>query len=206
MSLTQMFQWIVSAGHFTVNYVQIIIQLHGINKRLPHHENSKSTPTQIPNRPHYRKSPFSRKINLALQWSHLLLHTKIQQTKVKGLVICFYLGWSGSILQFRQNIIKVGSKSWLLTCRSNINLSLPSYNGFALKRELIFATAILVCCIFGYISLISKQYSALIFTKLVDKFHLRQLISKELKSHQQAAPLHKYVVRFVLKTHYCRSS
>ena len=39
---------------------------------------------------------------------------------VKALVICFYLGWSGSILQFRQNIIKVGSKSWLLTCRSNI--------------------------------------------------------------------------------------
>ena len=27
--------------------------------------------------------------------------------RVKGLVICFYLGWSGSILQFRQNIIKV---------------------------------------------------------------------------------------------------
>ena len=33
---------------------------------------------------------------------------------VKGLVFCFYFGWSGSILQFRQNIIKVGSKSWLL--------------------------------------------------------------------------------------------
>ena len=38
---------------------------------------------------------------------------------VKNLMICFYLGWSGSI-QFRQNIIKVGSKSWLLTCISNI--------------------------------------------------------------------------------------
>ena len=49
---------------------------------------------------------------------------------VKGLMICFYLGWSGIILQFRQNIIKVGSKSWLLTC------SLPSYTGSALKREL----------------------------------------------------------------------
>ena len=46
--------------------------------------------------------------------------------RVKGLVICFYLGWSGSILQFRQNIIKVGSKSWLLTCSSNITLSLHS--------------------------------------------------------------------------------
>ena len=46
---------------------------------------------------------------------------------VKGLVICFYLGWSGSILEIRTNIIKVGSKSWLLTCSSNITLSLPSY-------------------------------------------------------------------------------
>ena len=35
--------------------------------------------------------------------------------RVKGLLFCFYLGWSGSILQFRQNIIMVGSKSWLLT-------------------------------------------------------------------------------------------
>ena len=58
--------------------------------------------------------------------------------RVTGLVICFYLGWSGSILQFRQNIIKVGSKSWLLTCSSNITLSLPSYTCSALKRELNF--------------------------------------------------------------------
>ena len=43
--------------------------------------------------------------------------------RVKGLVIYFYLGWSGSILQFRQNMIKVGSKSWLLTCSSNITFS-----------------------------------------------------------------------------------
>ena len=66
--------------------------------------------------------------------------------RVKGLVIFFYLGWSGSILQFKQNIIKVGSKSWLLTCSSDITLSSPSYTGSALK---IFVTAILVCCIFA---------------------------------------------------------
>ena len=65
---------------------------------------------------------------------------------VKGLVICFYLDWSGSILQFRQNRIKVGSKSWLLTCSSNITLSLPSYTGSALKRELNFYN--------GYLSLL----------------------------------------------------
>ena len=58
--------------------------------------------------------------------------------RVKGLGICFYLGWSGSILQFRQNRIKVGSKSWLLTCSSNITLSLPSYIDSALKRERTF--------------------------------------------------------------------
>ena len=39
--------------------------------------------------------------------------------RVKGLVICFYLGWSGSIPQFRKNIIK----SWLLTCSGTITLS-----------------------------------------------------------------------------------
>ena len=63
---------------------------------------------------------------------------------VKGLVFCFYLGWSGSILQFRQNIIKVGSKSWLLTCSSNITFSLPSYT--ALKKERNFCN--------GYLSLL----------------------------------------------------
>ena len=47
--------------------------------------------------------------------------------------------WAGLIfLQFRQNIIKVGSKSWLLTYSSNITLSLPSFTGSALKRELNF--------------------------------------------------------------------
>ena len=47
---------------------------------------------------------------------------------VKGLLVCFYLGWCwcAGILYFRQNIIKVGSKSWLHTCSSNITLSLPS--------------------------------------------------------------------------------
>ena len=65
---------------------------------------------------------------------------------VKDLVICYYLGWSGSILQFRHNIIKVDSKSWLLTCSSNITLSLPSYTGSALKRELNFCN--------GYLSLL----------------------------------------------------
>ena len=36
--------------------------------------------------------------------------------------------------------------SWLLTCSSNITLSLPSYTGFALKRELNFCN--------GYLSLL----------------------------------------------------
>ena len=63
--------------------------------------------------------------------------------RVKGLESCFYLGWPGSILQFRQNIIKVSSKSWLLTCSSNITLSLPSYTGSALKRELNFCNGYL---------------------------------------------------------------
>ena len=48
--------------------------------------------------------------------------------------------------EFRQNVIKVGSKSWLLSCSSNIILSLPSYTGSALKRELNFCN--------GYLSLL----------------------------------------------------
>ena len=55
--------------------------------------------------------------------------------RVKGLVIGFYLGWSGIILQFRQTIIKVGSKSWLLTCSSIITLSLYLYLLALLWRE-----------------------------------------------------------------------
>ena len=79
------------------------------------------------------------------------LWTKIQQTKIPvtcqrfGDLFWFGLVWSGSILQFRQNIIKVGSKSCLLTCSSNITLSLPSYTGSALKKELNFCN--------GYLSL-----------------------------------------------------
>ena len=76
---------------------------------------------------------------------------------VKGLVICFYLGWSGSILQFRQNIIKVGSKSWLLTCSSNITLSQPSYTGSALKREPTFCNGYPGLLYFWSLELIAYQ-------------------------------------------------
>ena len=65
--------------------------------------------------------------------------------RVKVLAICFYC-WSGSILQFRLNIIKAGWKSWLLTYSSDITLSLPSYTGSALKREPNFCD--------GYLSLL----------------------------------------------------
>ena len=62
----------------------------------------------------------------------------------------FYLGWSGSILHFRQNMTKVGSKTWLPTCSSIITLSLPSYTGSALKRGLKFCNEYLsllyFCC------------------------------------------------------------
>ena len=83
---------------------------------------------------------------------HLLFKPCSTYCGVKGLVICFYLGWSGSILQFRQNIIKVGLKSWLHTCSSNITLSLPSYTGSALKRELNFCN--------GYLSLLYFWYQS----------------------------------------------
>ena len=88
--------------------------------------------------------------------------------RVKGLVICFYLGWSGSILQFTQNIIKVGSKSLLLTCSSNITLSLPLYTGSASNRELNFCN--------GYLSLLYfwtnwlRSVFCLFFTSYLSQF------------------------------------
>ena len=88
--------------------------------------------------------------NIIIDNSNHYFKSKIQQTKM--IVMCqrfgdlFFLGWSGSILQFRQNMIRVGSKSWLLTRSSNITLSLPSYTGSALKIALNFCN--------GYLSLL----------------------------------------------------
>ena len=75
---------------------------------------------------------------------------KIQQTKI--LVTCqrfddlflFGLVWQYSSIQ--KNIIKVGSKSWILTCSCHITLSLPFYTDPASKRELNFSN--------GYLSLL----------------------------------------------------
>ena len=89
--------------------------------------------------------------------------------RAKGLVICFYLGWSGSILQFRQNIIMVGSKSRLLTWSSNITLSLPSYSGSAVKRELNFCN--------GYLSLL--YFCILVSYSTIHYYYLNFLESIE---------------------------
>ena len=77
---------------------------------------------------------------------------------VKGWVICCYQGWFGSILQFRHNILKVGSKPWLLTCSSSIALSLPSYTGSALKRELHFCNGSLGLLCFWAPAMFSSNY------------------------------------------------
>ena len=84
--------------------------------------------------------------------------------RAKGLVFRFYLGWSDSIRQFRQNMIKVGPKSWLLTCRSNITLSLPSYTESALKKELSFCN--------GYLSLLyfCSQTSKSVTLEVLNRF------------------------------------
>ena len=102
---------------------------------------------------------------------------------VKGLAICFYLGWSGSILQFRQSIIKVGSKSWLLTCSSNITLSLPSYTGSALKRELNFCNGYLSLLYFwaGLFTYQNFYNSASFRFELWSSFHLVEHLSRTFK-------------------------
>ena len=104
---------------------------------------------------------------LCLIDSHTQKYSRLRcLLRVKGLVIYFYLGWSGSILQIRTNIIKVGSKSWLLTCSSNITLSLPSYTVSALYRELTFRN--------GYLSLL---YFCLRYSHH-DKYPARQKVLK----------------------------
>ena len=77
-------------------------------------------------------------------------YPKIQQTKM--LVTCqsfgdwflFGLVWQYSSIQ--KNIIKVGSKPWILTCSCLITLSLPFYTDPDSKRELNFCN--------GYLSLL----------------------------------------------------
>ena len=67
---------------------------------------------------------------------------KIQQAKTLvtcqrfGELFLFGLVWQYSSIQ--KNIIKVGSKSWILTCSCHIILSLPFYTYPASKRELNF--------------------------------------------------------------------
>jgi hypothetical protein len=73
-----------------------------------------------------------------------------------GDLFLFGLVWQYSSVQTK-NIIKVGSKSWLLTCSSIITLSLLSYTGSALKRELNFVTAILNLLFFLVESTLPRQ-------------------------------------------------
>ena len=69
---------------------------------------------------HRNDRPFYTYYNFSSFDQNLLLFIMYQKynrlrclLRVKGLVICFYLGWSGSILQIRTNIIRLGSKSSL---------------------------------------------------------------------------------------------
>ena len=75
-----------------------------------------------------------------------------QRTQTKMLVRCqrfgdwflFGLVWQYSLIQ--KNIIKVGAKSWMLTCSYHMTLSLPFYTDPDSKRELNFCN--------GYLSLL----------------------------------------------------
>ena len=59
--------------------------------------------------------------------------------RVKGLVICFYLGWSGSTLLITEHIIKF-----------KVIATYFQQQGNELYFVIIFVMAILVCCIFGF--------------------------------------------------------
>ena len=74
--------------------------------------------------------------------------TKIQQSKMLvrcqlfGDLFLFGLVWQYSINQNQCN--KGRFKPWLLTCSSNIPLSLPSFTVSALKKELNFCNGYLI--------------------------------------------------------------
>jgi hypothetical protein len=63
-------------------------------------------------------------------------HDQKYSRLVNGLVISFYLGWSGSTLPIRTNMIKVGSKSCLLTCsiRNTLAENISTYCAFCCPR------------------------------------------------------------------------
>ena len=67
--------------------------------------------------------------------------------------------WAGLAVFFdSEKKVKVGSKSWILTCSCHITLSLPFYTDPASKRELNFSN--------GYLSLL--YFWALVFKCHID--------------------------------------
>ena len=72
---------------------------------------------------YHKESLASSNLNSILLWFHSVKPIHIQKYSrlrclllVKGLVICFHFGWSGSTQPIRTNIIKAGSKSGLFIC------------------------------------------------------------------------------------------
>ena len=106
--------------------------------------------------------------NLSDKDSRAYILAKIQESKI--LINCQRFGDLFLFrLVFRQNIIMVGSKSRLLTWSSNITLSLPSYSGSAVKRELNFCN--------GYLSLL--YFCILVSYSTIHYYYLNFLESIE---------------------------
>ena len=106
-------------------------------------------------------------------WScFILAQSKIQQTKMLvtcqrfGELFLFGLVWQYSSIQ--KNIIKVGSKSWILTCSCHIILSLPFYTYPASKRELNFCNgylSMLYFCVYHLLYLVTALQTLSTTTK-----------------------------------------
>ena len=101
-----------------------------------------------------------------------------------GDLFLFGLVWQYSSIQ--KNIIKVESKSWILTCSCHVTLSLPFYTEPASKRELNFCNGYLSLLYF-WIALIaipiSCTYIILKFPSL-DTFQLPVYIEVTLTSEE----------------------
>ena len=90
----------------------------------------------------------------------------------------FGLVWQYSSIQ--KNIIKVGSKPWILTRSCLITLSLPFYTDPDSKRELNFCNGYLSLLYFCYLPISSCQSSVYINNKLDSFFNY--LVTKVVPS------------------------
>ena len=109
------------------------------------------------------------KVCFSILWQIIFwMLSKIQQTKM--LVTCqrfgdwFLIGLVWQYSSIQKNIVKVGSKPWILTCSCHITLSQLFFTDPASKRELNFSN--------GYLSLLYFWSQVMLCSSWIYKSHI----------------------------------